>query len=85
MKEEIDGEVNPALHDEIVGIVERQIAENNPKETKETLGRLITLGYDRDEIIEKIGSAVIGEIYDILKFHERFNERRFVERLHSLK
>ncbi|PXF61595.1 MAG: hypothetical protein C4B59_03335 [Candidatus Methanogaster sp.] len=85
MNEEGDGEVNPFLHDEIVGIVEMQIVGNNPEETKETLERLIKLGYDRDEAIEKIGSVVIGEIYNILKFHERFNERRFVERLHSLK
>jgi hydrogenase maturation factor HypE len=85
MNEKRDGEWSPVLHDEIIGIVERQIAENNPKETKETLNRLIKLGYDRDEAIEKIGSAVVGEIYNILKFHEKFNERRFVERLHSLK
>ena len=85
MKEKRDGEFNPVLHDEIVGIVETQIAENNPKETKDTLERLIKLRYDRDEAIEKIGSVVIGEIYNTLKFHERFNERRFVERLHSLK
>jgi len=85
MKEESDGEVNPFTHDEIVGIVEIRIAGNNPKETRETLDRLIKLWYDRDEAIEKIGSVVIGEIYNILKFHERFNERRFIERLHSLK
>ena len=85
MKEESDGEFKPFRHDEIVGIVEIQIAGNNPKETKETLDMLIKLGYARDEAIEKIGSVVIGEIYNILKFHERFNERRFVERLHSLK
>ena len=85
MKEESDGEWSPFLHDEIVGIVEIQIAGNNPKETKETLERLIKLGYDRGEAIEKIGSAVVGEIYNILKFHERFDETRFVERLHSLK
>ncbi len=85
MEKESDGEWSPFLHDETVGIVEIQIAGNNPKETKETLDRLIKLGYDRDEAIEKIGSAVVGEIYNILKFHERFNERRFVERLYSLK
>jgi hydrogenase maturation factor HypE len=85
MNERRDGEWSPVLHDEIVGVVERQIAENNPKEAKEALERFIKLGYDRDEAIEKIGSAVVGEIYNILKFHERFNERRFVERLYSLK
>jgi hypothetical protein len=85
MNERRDGEWSPVLHDEIVGVVERQIAENNPKEAKEALERFTKLGYDRDEAIEKIGSAVVGEIYNILKFHERFNERRFVERLYSLK
>jgi len=85
MEEKRDGEWSPVIHNKIVGIVERQIAENNPKESKETLKRLIKLGYDKDEAIEKIGSAVVGEIYNILKFHEKFNERRFVERLHSLK
>ncbi|MEA1944682.1 MAG: hypothetical protein U9N07_05040 [Euryarchaeota archaeon] len=66
----------------ITGIVERQIAENNPKETLE---RLIKLGCDRDGAIEKIGVVVVGEIYNILKSGERFNKRRFVRRLYRLK
>jgi hypothetical protein len=84
MKEENEGEFKPFRHDEIAGIVEIQIARNSPKETKETLDRLIKLGYDRDEAIEKIGSVVTGEIYNILKFHEIYDETRFVERLYSL-
>ncbi|MEA3282883.1 MAG: hypothetical protein U9Q68_10110 [Euryarchaeota archaeon] len=62
MNEERDGEVNPFPHDETVGIVEMQIAGNNPEETKKTLDRFIKFGYGRDEAIEKIGSVVVGEI-----------------------
>lgn len=76
---------HPILNDIIYGIVENQIRDNNPKETKETLNRLMNLGYNRHDAIQKIGSVVTEEIYDVLKKSEDFNENRFVRKLLSLK
>jgi len=75
----------PILNDIIYGIVENQIRDNNPKETKETINRLMNLGYNKHDAIQKIGSVVTEEIYDILKKGEDFNENRFVRKLLDLK
>ncbi len=76
---------SPVLHEQIHQVVEQQIKENNPKETKETLERLMRLGYDRHEAIHKIGTVVVEELFDTLKSKERFDRKRFVDRLHGLK
>ena len=76
---------NPILQEKILEIVENQIKDNNPKQTRETLNRLINLGYSRQDAIQKIGTIVAEEIYDILKDKENFNEKRFVKKLLALK
>jgi len=73
------------LQEKILEIVEDQIKNNNPKETKKTLNRLIRLGYTRQDAIKKIGTVVSEEIYYILKNKEIFNEERFVKKLLNLR
>ena len=85
MKKKNDMDFSPILHDQIHDIVEKQIKENNPKETSKTLDRLIKSGCDRHDTIHMIGTVVIEEIFRIMKFNEEFNEDRFVKNLHKLK
>ncbi|MHA1489193.1 MAG: hypothetical protein ACTSRI_06025 [Promethearchaeota archaeon] len=44
----------------------------------------MNLGYSRQDAIEKIGTVVTEEIYDVLKNKEKFNEKRFVRKLLAL-
>ena len=76
---------NPVLHKLFHQIVEQQLKENDPKETKETLDRLIILGYNRHEAIHKIGAVVVEELFDVLKSKEKFDRERFIDRLNRLK
>jgi len=85
MKKEKDPRYNPYLHDAIHEIVENQIREGKPKETKETLDRLMNLGYTRHEAIHKIGAVVVDNIYNVLKKKQEFNEKGFAKKLHALK
>lgn len=78
-------EFNPILHEQIHEIVERQIRENEPKETKETLDRLMRLGYSRHEAVHKIGAVVVEDIFDVLSSKEKFNKKRFINKLQRLK
>ncbi len=57
---------NPHLKAAILEVVENQIREDNPPETRQTLERLLAAGYSREQAIEMIGSAVVGEIWAIL-------------------
>ncbi|MEA2032504.1 MAG: hypothetical protein U9N41_02845 [Euryarchaeota archaeon] len=50
-----------------VEVVENQIRENNPPETKKTLDRLLKKGYSKDDAMKLLGRVVLGEIYKVLK------------------
>lgn len=68
----------------ILEVVENQIRDNDPPETRQTLGRLIKEGFSREEAMELIGAVVVNEIYNVLKQEEKFNRKRFVAALRQL-
>ena len=76
---------NPHLKSAILEVVENQLNENNPPETKQTLERLINAGYKEEKAKEMIGSVVTEEIYYVMKDDEPFNNERFVSGLNKLK
>jgi hypothetical protein len=77
-------EVNDSLRKQIFAIIENQLKDNNPPETKETYNRLQKLGYDNVESKKMIGQCVAVEIFQILKDKKPFNEKRFVKNLKAL-
>jgi hypothetical protein len=76
--------VNLRLQKAILEVVENQIRENNPPETRKTLDRLLKGGYSKDDAMKLIGRAVAAEIYKVLKDKEPFNEERYVKALREL-
>ena len=68
----------------ILEVVENQIRDNDPPETRQTLRRLIKEGFSREEAMELIGAVVVNEIYNVLKQEENFNRKRFVAALRQL-
>jgi uncharacterized protein with ATP-grasp and redox domains len=77
--------VNLRLQKAILEVVENQIRENNPPETRKTLDRLLKKGYSKGDAMKLIGSVVAVEIYEILKNKEPFNEERYVKALRELR
>jgi len=77
-------EYNPHLRAAFLEVVENQLRDNNPPETKQTLDRLIKEGYSKDESKEMIGSVVATETFYVLKNQEPFNQERFVKALNKL-
>jgi hypothetical protein len=53
---------NPHLRAAILEVVENQIRNSNPPETRQTLERLLAAGYSRKQAIEMIGSALVEKI-----------------------
>ena len=80
-----DGGYNVYLHDAIQRVIENQVQEGKPKETQETLERLMDLGYSRHEALHKIGEAIAEDIYDVLKNKQGFDEKGFIKKLQALK
>lgn len=75
---------SPILRREILRAVENQIRDENPLITKKTLERLMKKGYSREDAVVLIGSALVTEIYWILKNEEPFNEERYTKELNAL-
>jgi transcriptional regulator of NAD metabolism len=75
---------NPYLKAAILEVVENQLRDNDPPETRQTLERLLAAGYSRKQAVEMIGSAVVGEIWSVLHEKQPFDRARFVESLEKL-
>lgn len=75
---------NPHLKAAILEVVENQIRNSNPPETRQTLERLLAAGYSRKQAIEMIGSALVEEIWAILHDHKPFDRARFTALLEQL-
>lgn len=75
---------NPYLKSAILEVVDNQLNENNPPETRQTLDRLVGLGYSETKAKEMIGAVVTEEIYYVMKDNEPFNIERFVTGLNKL-
>jgi hypothetical protein len=76
--------VNPYARAAIVEVVENQLRDNDPPQTRQTFKRLIDAGHSEKEAKRLIGCVVSAEIFDVLKKNEPFNLERFVRGLNKL-
>ena len=58
---------NPRLQKLIFEVVENQIRDNNPPETKVTWDRLKAAGYTDFQVKKKIGGVIAEHLYYIMK------------------
>ena len=68
----------------IFEIIENQMRDDTPPETKETYDRLIADGHSREETMKMIGCVVTSEIFDVLKENQPYNQERYVAALQAL-
>jgi peroxiredoxin family protein len=72
------------LREMIFEIIENQIRDGVPPETKETFDRLIAEGYSKEETLKLMGCAVSSEIFGVLKEGRKYDEAAYIEALKSL-
>ena len=77
-------ETNPELGEMIMEVVENQIRDNDPPETRQTYERLIAEGYTEDEARRLVASAVVVELFHINRDRQPFNRPRFLWNLDRL-
>lgn len=75
---------NPRIKETILEVVDNQLKDNNPPETKQTYERLLNEGHSDSEAKRLIGCVVASEIFDVLKEGKPFNQERFVAALNEL-
>ena len=68
----------------LLEVVENQIRSNDPPEARQTLERLLKQGFSRDQSIKLIGSALIGEVYGVLRSESKYDQARYVASLNAL-
>ena len=68
----------------ILEVVENQLRDGDPPETRETLERLIDEGVSEEDARLLLGQAVTVEVYCIWKEKTPFNRERFVRNLRNL-
>ena len=77
-------ETNEGLRDEIFSIIENQLRDNNPPETKMAYDRLRKLGYDDLQTKQLIGQCVTVEIFEVINSGEPYDNDRYIKNLNKL-
>ena len=65
-------------------IVDTQVRDNTPPETRRTLERLVAAGHTLEDARRLTGCVVATEIYDVLTQHRSFDEAAYVAALQPL-
>ena len=80
-------ETNPAVGTVIMEVVDNQLRDGTPPETRQALDRLLATGYPKEEARRLIAcavTAVTSEIFDVLKNRQPYDEARYLAALHRL-
>ncbi len=72
------------LRDSLIDVVEKQMRDNTPPETKQTFNRLLSEGYSDYDAKKLIAAIVSAEIFDVMESQKEFDNDRFVKRLTNL-
>jgi hypothetical protein len=75
---------NPELRRALLEIVDNQLRDGTPPETRMTLERLISQGFSRERALELIACVVSSEIFDVLKSGQPYQEARYLAGLRAL-
>jgi peroxiredoxin family protein len=77
-------ETNPAVGAAIRDIVDNQLRDDTPPETRRTLDRLVAAGHAEEDARRLIACAVTSEIFDVLKNRQPYDEARYITALYRL-
>ena len=75
---------NQRLKNAILEVMNKQIMDNDPPETKKTLVRLQENGYSNEEAIKLIGYVVASEVFAVLREDRRYDEKKYIAALKAL-
>ena len=75
---------NPELRRALLEVVDNQLRDGNPPETRATLERLLAEGFSREQALDLIACVVCSEIFDVLKSGRPYEEGRYLAGLRGL-
>jgi hypothetical protein len=77
--------MNPQLRAAIFEIVDTQLREGRPPETRQTLDRLVAAGHTPEGARELIALVVVNEIFEVMQRGEPYDQVRFIAGLRQLR
>ena len=77
-------ETNPELGAAILEIVDTQLRDGTPPETRQTFDRLVLAGYTPEGARQMLAHVVVYEIFKVMKRGELYDEARFLAALARL-
>jgi hypothetical protein len=77
-------ETNPQLAAAILAIVDTQLRDGTPPETRQTFDRLVAAGYTPEGARQLLAHVVVREIFTVMARGEQYNAARFVAALQRL-
>jgi len=75
---------NKRLRAAILEVINNQIRDNDPPETKKTLIRLQEQGFSEDEALKLIGYVIASEVFSVLKENRQYDKKQFISALNDL-
>jgi hypothetical protein len=75
---------NPRLRQALLEVVENQLRDGTPPQTRETLDRLMAAGHTRERAVELIACVVSSEVFDVLRSGKPYDEGRYLAGLQAL-
>jgi hypothetical protein len=78
------GEGHAVFRETLLEIVDNQLKDNDPPETREALDRLVSQGISEADAKLCIAQAVCVEVWDVLSNEKPFDQERFIKNLKRL-
>ena len=72
------------LRKAILEVINNQIKDNDPPETKQALVRLQEEGLTEEDALKLIGYVVASEVFTVLKENRKFDKAKFSSALNAL-
>jgi len=72
------------LRKAILEVINNQIRDNDPPETKQTFDRLQKEGLPKEEALKLIGYVVASEVFTVLKESRNYDHAKYIATLNAL-
>ena len=75
---------NEILRQAILEVINNQIRDNDPPETRQTYERLRNEGFSKKETLKLIGNVVASEVFAVLKENRKYDNDKYIAALKAL-
>jgi hypothetical protein len=72
------------LREAILEVINQQMKNNDPPETKLAFARLREEGFSEEETLKLIGYVVASEVFTVLKENRRYDKGKYISALNAL-